>query len=62
MRLTAIRNGPRRTISASGGLGPLQMVSEPDTRWCANKEAEPRRGWTRGSVLARTLAPSRGGL
>ena len=32
---------PKRTISASGGLGLLQMVSEPDTRQCASEEAEP---------------------
>ena len=29
---------PNRTISASGGLGLLQMVSEPDTWWCANED------------------------
>ena len=34
-----IRDGPKRTISASSELGLLQMVSEPDTRRCANKEA-----------------------
>ena len=28
MRLTTIRNGPNRTISSSGGLELLQMVSE----------------------------------
>ena len=34
MRLTAICNGLKRTISTSGRLGLLQMVSEPDTgRW-----------------------------
>ena len=38
-----IRNGPKWTISASGGLGLSQMVSEPDT----------------GGVLARTLGPQR---
>ena len=35
---------PKRIISASGGLGPLQMVSEPDTRQCVSKDAGPRRG------------------
>ena len=25
------RESPKRTISASGGLGPLQMALEPDT-------------------------------
>ena len=31
------------------------MVSEPDTGQCASEETEPRRGWTRDSVPARTL-------
>ena len=30
VRLTAIRNGPKRIISAISGLGLLQMVSEPE--------------------------------
>ena len=34
------RENPKRTVSASGGLGPLQMVSEPDTGRCASEEAE----------------------
>ena len=33
------------------------MVSEPDIERCASKEAEPRRGWIRGSVPVRTLDP-----
>ena len=41
MRLTAIRNGLERTISASGGLGRLQMVSKPDRGLCASKNVEP---------------------
>ena len=35
VRLTAMRNGPKRTISASGGFGRLQIVLEPDTGRCA---------------------------
>ena len=43
------RENPKRTISVSGEirLGLLQMVSEPDTAQCTNKEAQealPRRG------------------
>ena len=38
------RKSPKRTISANGGLGLLQVVSEPDAGWCASEEAEPRRG------------------
>ena len=40
-----IRNGPKRTISASSGLGLLQMVLEPDTGQCASEDAGPPRGW-----------------
>ena len=35
---------PKRTISASGGLGLLQMVSELDTERCVSKDARPPRG------------------
>ena len=35
------------------------MVSEADTRRCANKEVVPRRGKTRGS-MPRTLGPEGG--
>ena len=54
------RESPKKTVSASGGSGSLQMVSEPDTgrcvnllailgrgldmKWCANKNAGSRRG------------------
>ena len=34
------RESSKRTISANGGLGLLQMISESDT----SKEAEPQRG------------------
>ena len=44
VRLTAIRNGPKRTISASGGLGLLQMVSKPDTGRCASEDATSKGG------------------
>ena len=37
------REGPKRTISANGGLGPLQMVTKPDTGRYASKEADMRR-------------------
>ena len=37
------RESLKRTISASGGLGALQIVSKPNTGQCANKESEPRR-------------------
>ena len=35
----AIRNGSKQTISVSGGLEPLQMLSEPDTKQCASMDA-----------------------
>ena len=34
-----IRNGPKRIISVSGGLG----LSEPNTRRCANEDTGPPR-------------------
>ena len=40
-----IRNGPKRTISASGGLGRLQMVSELDTERCTSEDVGPPREW-----------------
>ena len=39
------RESPKRTISASGGLEPLQMVSKPDTERYASEEAKLRRRW-----------------
>ena len=38
------RKSPKRTIFASGGLGPLQMVLEPDIGRCASEDVEPPRG------------------
>ena len=38
MRLTAIPNELKQTISASGGLELLQMVLEPDTGLCASED------------------------
>ena len=45
VRLTAIRNGSKRTISNSGGFGLLQMVLEPDTERCASEDAGPQGRW-----------------
>ena len=39
-----IHNGPKRTISTSGGLGLLQMVLESDTGRCASEDARPPMG------------------
>ena len=39
-----LKGRPKRTISASGRLGPLQMVLEQDTGLCASEEVVPRRG------------------
>ena len=52
--LETLRGSLKRTISVSGGIGLLQMYQSQTLR-CASKEAELRRGWTRGGVLARTL-------
>ena len=35
----ARKEKPKKTISSSGGLGLLQMVSEPDTGQCASENA-----------------------
>ena len=44
MRLMAIRNGSKRTISASGGLGLLQMILEFDIEWCTSEDTGLQRG------------------
>ena len=36
VKLTTIRNGPKRTISTCGGFRLLQMVLEPDTEQCTS--------------------------
>ena len=59
MRFKTLKESSKRTISASGGLGLLQILSEPCTRRGASEEAEPRRGWTQGGMPARTLSPKR---
>ena len=42
--LKTLRGSPKRTISANGGLGLLQMVSEADTNRCTSEDAGPQRG------------------
>ena len=37
------RESPKRTISASDGLGPLQMVLELDIERCASEVVVPQR-------------------
>ena len=43
VRLTTIRNGPKETISASGGFGLLKMELELDTGRCVSEDAGPPR-------------------
>ena len=38
VRPTTIRNGPKQTISTSGGLELLQMASKLETRQCASED------------------------
>ena len=40
-----IRNGPKRTMSASGGFELLQMISERDTGQCVSEDAGSPKGW-----------------
>ena len=44
VRLIVMRNGSKWTIFASGGLGLLQMVSEPDIGRYASENAGPQGG------------------
>ena len=44
VRPMTIRNELKWTISASGGLGLLQMVSELDIRRCVNEDVGPMSG------------------
>ena len=55
VRLTAIHNRPKQTISASGRLELLQMVLEIDTGWCASEDVEFPRvvGWENSHRLER---------
>ena len=39
-----IHNGPKRTICVSGELGLLQMISKPNTGWCASNDIGPKGG------------------
>ena len=48
-----IRENPKRIVSASGGLGPLQIVSESNTGRFFSKEVEPRRGGGHQAVCQR---------
>ena len=58
--LKTLRESPKRTIYASGGPGPLQMVSEPDTGRCASEEAVSRRGVDTRWYASRDAGPERG--
>ena len=40
-----ICNESKQTISVSGGLRLLQMVSESVTEWCANENVGPHISW-----------------
>ena len=45
MRLTAIRNELKQTISASCAFGLLQMVSKLGTKRCASEDVGTSKGW-----------------
>ena len=50
----------KRTISVSGGLELLQMVSEKDTKRCASEEAIPQRGVDTRRCASKDDRPRRG--
>ena len=56
------RKSLKKIISTSGGLGLLQLITEPNSERCANEDTEPRREWTPGSVPVRALGAEGGGL
>ena len=58
--LKILRESPKRTISASGGFWQLQMVSEPDTRRCANEGTGPKREVDIGQCANEDAGPRRG--
>ena len=58
--LKPLRASLKRIIFISVGLGLLQMVSKPDTRWCASKDVEPRRGVDTGRCVSEDAGPQRG--
>ena len=55
-----MRTEPKRTISASGEIGLLRMVSEADSGWCASEDAGPQRGWIVRSHIVRSHIDWRG--
>ena len=54
------RKSPKRTISTSSELGLLQMVSELDTRRCANEEAKSRKRVDTRRCASKDTGPLRG--
>ena len=57
------RESPNRTISTSGGLGLLQMVSESDIERCANEETKLRRRANTRPCARKDVGPRKeGGL
>ena len=42
VKLKAIHNRPKRTISVNSTLGMLQIVSEPDIEQCDSEDAGPK--------------------
>ena len=54
------KESSKKTKSANGGHGLLQTISKPTPNDVPVKRLIPKDGWTRGSVLAKTLGPKRG--
>ena len=60
MRFKNFEGKPKETISATGGFGTLQIVSEPNTERCASEEADPRRGLDTRRCASKDAGPKRG--
>ena len=51
------RKSPKKTISANGGPGLLQIVSEAGTKRCASEEVEPQKGVNTRRCVGKDIEP-----
>ena len=53
---------PKKDNICNGGLGPLQMVSEPDIGRCVSEKVLPRSGVDKRRCASKNAGPKGGGL